>query len=199
MVEDLLIGYIIALLSIVVGFVLNEIHDWYKVSKKIIQKENKIAKILSTDINAILDSLDSYQHECHRPEYDENLEMVCIARNAQGTLLKNILADFQAICNDPTVFDNPTFQDVFEFKLFLSEFTDRCKEVIEFDDFWMTELRRLGVTAIDDVNNDALRDTLTQSWNYRFEDLHERFVRDFNLVRDKGSELKDVLGTKYNF
>jgi hypothetical protein len=199
MPDDLFVGYIIALLSMVVGFVLNEIHYWYKDGKKTIQKENKIAKILFTDINAIIDSLHSYTHECHRPEYDENLEMVCIARNAQGILMKNILADFQTICNDPTIFDNPTFQAVFNLKLFLSEFIDRCDEVIEYDEFWTTEMRIRGVTNLDDIEDETVRQELTESREYRFEDLNHRFVRDFNLVHDKSYELKDVLITKYNF
>jgi hypothetical protein len=199
MISDLLIGYIAALLSIVVGFVLNEIHDWYKESKKIIQKEKKIAKILFTDIKAILDSLGSYTHECHRPEYNDNIEMVCIARNARGTLLKNILADFQVICNDPTIFDNPTFQAVFDLKLFLSDFIDRCNEVIEFDDFWTNELRRFGVTSLEKLEDGAQKVTLTESWEYQFEDLHNRFVRDFNMLNDKSSELDGILRTKYRF
>jgi len=199
MTDDLLIGYVSALLSIVVGFVFYEIHVWYKEEKEKKRKEEKIARILFIDINGLIDSLNSYTHECHRPEYDENLEMICIAKNAQGTLLRIILDDFQTLCNDPTVFDLAFFQTIFDLKLFISEFVDRCKEVLEFDEFWTREMQRLGVIDLHDIEDEAVREVLISSRDYRFEDLNHRFIRDFNLVMDKSSALNEVLKAKYGF
>ena len=118
-------------------------------------------------------------------------------KECAGNTLENFLDDFQTIFNDPSVFDIDLFQKIFDLKLFISEFVDRCREVIEFDEFWTKEKQRLGVTNLHDVEDEALRDVLISSRDYRFEDLNHRFVRDFNIVMDNSSALNEVLKAKY--
>jgi len=192
MADDLITNVIIILISVFSGFILAEFHDWIKYIKEKKEKEQKIAKILFINSKGILNTFDSYALDCHRPEFDENLEMVCIARKAQSKIVSQILDDLQNFSREMILFEDSIAFIVFDLKWALNDFVRSSEEVLEFDKFWTEEIKNNPL----EENSPEYAERETR-WGVQFNILHSRFVKDYYFVKSMNFELKTKLAEKY--
>ena len=194
MAEDSITSVIVILISVSLGFILAEIHEWIKYRRERKKKETKIAKILFIDSKGILNTFDSYAHDCHRPEFNENLEMVCIARKAQSKIVLQILDDLQKFSQEMILFEDSIAFAVFDLKWALNDFVRSAEEVLEFDKFWTDEIKNnpFEETSVEYTERET-------RWEFQFNVLHERFVQDYNFVKRMNFDLKTKLTEKYGF
>ena len=188
MAEDLITNVIIILISVFLGFVLSEVHDWRIYSRETKERQQKIVKILFINSKGINNTFNSYTHDCHRPEYDEYLEMVCIARKVQGKLISQILTDIQNISQEMIFINNSIATTVFDLKWALNDFIRTTEEVLEFDKFWEEETRKIPIGGSEESE---------ERWYFQVGLLLERFREDFNFAKDVNLKLTKELIEKY--
>ena len=193
MPDDPVVSVIIALVSVFIGFALSEIHEWIKNGRKSNEKQEKCAKILYIDTHGIGNLLCTYQNNCHRPEYDEYREAVCIAKRIKGDcILSQTSNEISNLGTDIALFDISIITKIFDLKWALYDFVNMSKELLDFNDTLNKELE--NHPEEHEINTDD-----DERWIRQMEGLAAQFVVDYNFLQDRNSELRECLKKKYNF
>ncbi|MCE5297992.1 MAG: hypothetical protein LLF84_03480 [Methanoregulaceae archaeon] len=188
----MIVGVAIALISLLVGFFLNEFKSVHEKKKEIEEIKRKWAKVIQIECKGAIDALNSNIHFCHRPEYGEDKEMLCRAKRiSENSFLSQILSNIQNISNNLALFDDPTIELLFNLKWGISDLIKTANEISSnFKVIYLEEFETKPESEYEKYNYEV-QEYLAQL------NLDEKFVADtcFKLVENLQTEFKfdDIL------
>ena len=188
MSQDLIVGVVIALISLMVGFFLNEYKMILEKNRENEELKRKWAKLLQIECKGAIDALNSNIHFCHRPDYGEDKEMLCRAKRiSENSFLSQIMHNIQNIGNNVALFDDQIIELIFNLKWGISDLIRSANEItMNFKVIYAEEFE-------DKADSDYDR--------YRYE-VHEYLAQlnlDEKFVADTCFKLVDKIQEDFDF
>lgn len=186
MVQDIETAVIISLVSLIIGFLLNETKSYLTKWRDLNSKREIWAIILQKEAKGIVDIINQYIHDCHLPHYGTEKEIFCRAKKiSERGILSISMKSFQNISEYVELFDEDTIELIFYIRWGLSDIINTCNDIS----------RNFNIKYIEDL--DELPDEERDHYQTEVEDMVHSFEKDEKFVADTCCKLIDNLKGKY--